>query len=157
MCVCVCVCVCVCISPHSRVSPPHRAGLPVLYSSFPLALFTHCSVYMSVLLSQFVPPSSSPTVSTSLLSVPALQVGSSITIFLDPICVLICDVCFSLSDLLYMTDSRSIHISTNDSILFLLTYMYSTSYEMPGWMNPKLESKFLGEISITSDMQIIPL
>ena len=56
-----------------------------------------------------------------------------------------------------MTDSRSIHISTNDSVLFLLTYMCSTSYEMPGWMNPKLESRFLGEISITSDMQIIPL
>ena len=56
-----------------------------------------------------------------------------------------------------MTDSRSIHISTDDSVLFLLTYMCSTSYEMPGWMNPKLESRFLGEISITSDMQIIPL
>ena len=32
-----------------------------------------------------------------------------------------------------------------------LTYMQSTSCKMPGWMNPKLESRLLGEISITSD------
>ena len=32
-----------------------------------------------------------------------------------------------------------------------LTYMQSTSYEMPGWMKHKLESRFPGEISITSD------
>ena len=37
-----------------------------------------------------------------------------------------------------------------------LTYMWSTSYEMPGWMKHKLESRSLGEISITSDMQMIP-
>ena len=37
-----------------------------------------------------------------------------------------------------------------------LTYMQSTSWEMPGWVNRKLESRFLGEISITSDMQITP-
>ena len=38
-----------------------------------------------------------------------------------------------------------------------LTYMQSTSCEMPGWMNRKLESRLPGEISPTSDMQIIPL
>ena len=32
-----------------------------------------------------------------------------------------------------------------------LTYMQSTSWEMPGWMKHKLESRFPGEISITSD------
>ena len=37
-----------------------------------------------------------------------------------------------------------------------LTYMQSTSCEMPGWMNYKLGSRFPGEISITSDMQMIP-
>ena len=37
-----------------------------------------------------------------------------------------------------------------------LTYMQSTSYEMPGWMKYKLESRLLGEISITSDMQMTP-
>ena len=38
-----------------------------------------------------------------------------------------------------------------------LTYMQSTSCEMLGWMNHKLGSRLLGEISITSDMQVIPL
>ena len=37
-----------------------------------------------------------------------------------------------------------------------LTYMQNTSYEMPGWVNHKLESRLLGEIT-TSDMQVIPL
>ena len=32
-----------------------------------------------------------------------------------------------------------------------LTYMQSTSCEMPGWMKHKLESRLLGEILITSD------
>ena len=36
----------------------------------------------------------------------------------------------------------------------LLTYMQSTSYEMPGWIKHKLESRLMGEISITSDMQM---
>ena len=35
-------------------------------------------------------------------------------------------------------------------------YMQSTSYEMPGWMTHKLESRLLGEIPTTSDMQMIP-
>ena len=35
-----------------------------------------------------------------------------------------------------------------------LTSMQSTSCEMPGWMNHKLESRLPGEISIISDMQI---
>ena len=38
-----------------------------------------------------------------------------------------------------------------------LTYMHSTSFEIPGWMKHKLESRLPGEISITSDMQMIPL
>ena len=37
-----------------------------------------------------------------------------------------------------------------------LTYMQSTSWEMLGWMKDKLESRLPGEISITSDMQIVP-
>ena len=35
-----------------------------------------------------------------------------------------------------------------------LTSMQSTSCEMLGWMKHKLESRLLGEISITSDMQM---
>ena len=38
-----------------------------------------------------------------------------------------------------------------------LTCIQSISYEMPGWMNDKLESRLTGEISTTSEMQIIPL
>ena len=34
-------------------------------------------------------------------------------------------------------------------------HMQSTSCEMPGWMTHKLESRFLGEISTTSDIQMI--
>ena len=37
-----------------------------------------------------------------------------------------------------------------------LTYMQSTSCEMLGWMKHKLESRLLGEISITLDMQMTP-
>ena len=33
-----------------------------------------------------------------------------------------------------------------------LTYLESTSYEMPGWMQHKLELRLLEEISITSNM-----
>jgi len=37
-----------------------------------------------------------------------------------------------------------------------LNYMQSTSCKMLGWMKHKLESRLLGEISITSDMQMTP-
>ena len=37
-----------------------------------------------------------------------------------------------------------------------LIYMQSTSREMLVWMKHKLESRFPGEISITSDMQMTP-
>ena len=37
-----------------------------------------------------------------------------------------------------------------------LTYMDSASWEMPSRIKDKLESRLLGEIPITSDMQMIP-
>ena len=37
-----------------------------------------------------------------------------------------------------------------------LTYMQSTSREVPGWIKHKLELRLLGEISITSEMQMTP-
>ena len=37
-----------------------------------------------------------------------------------------------------------------------LTSMQSTSCEMLGWMNHRLESRLPGEISTTSDMQMTP-
>ena len=46
-----------------------EAELPVLYSSFPPAIFfTHGSVHMSVLLSQFVSPSRPPTLGPQVSS-----------------------------------------------------------------------------------------
>ena len=41
--------------------------------------------------------------------------------------------------------------------LAYLTYMLSISCKMQGWMKHKLESRLPGEISITSDRQMIPL
>ena len=35
-----------------------------------------------------------------------------------------------------------------------LTSMQNTSCKLPGWMNHKLESRLLGEIPTTSDMQM---
>ena len=40
--------------------------------------------------------------------------------------------------------------------LAFLTSIQGTSCEMPDWMKLKLESRLWGEISVTSDMQIIP-
>ena len=54
--------------PHPTPLGHHRVSgwLPVLYSNIsPAICFTHGSVYMSMLLSPFVPLSPSPTVSTS--------------------------------------------------------------------------------------------
>ena len=61
------------LSPHPLPTPPGHyrapAGLPVWYSSVPLGIyFTLGSVHMSMLLSQFVPPSPSPTASSSPVS-----------------------------------------------------------------------------------------
>ena len=51
---------------------------------------------------------------------------------------------------------RKEHVRAVFCELAYLTYRQSTSWEMLGWMMHKLESRFPGEISITSDMQMIP-
>jgi len=48
------------------------------------------------------------------------------------------------------------HVKAIYCHLDYLTYMQSTSCEMPGWMKHKLESRLPAEISITSDMQMTP-
>ena len=59
----------------------------------------------------------------------------------------------------------SIRVFSNESVLcnrwpnchpVYLTYMQSRSCKMPGWVKHKLESRLPGEISVTSDMQVIP-
>ena len=75
--------------PPLQVVTKHRADLPVLCSCFPLAIhFTFDSVYISMLLSHFVPASPSPTVSSSPFStsasISALPLGSSVLFFQIP-------------------------------------------------------------------------
>ena len=50
---------------------------------------------------------------------------------------------------------KGVHLGCILSPVYL-TYMQSTSCEMPGWIKHKLESRFLGEMSITLDMQMTP-
>lgn len=86
--------ICLHICPASGASLPpdpipplefiteHPAELPLLNSSFPLAVYlTYGSIYVSMLLSQFIPPSPCPSASTILhvcVSIPALHIGSSV-------------------------------------------------------------------------------
>ena len=60
-------------------------------------------------------------------------------------------------DMEQQTDSKlgKEYIKTAYSHPAYLTYMQGTSCGMPGWMKHKLESRLLGEISITSDMLVI--
>ena len=62
------------------------------------------------------------------------------------------------SDMEQQTDSKlgQEYIKAICCHLAYLTYMQSTSCEMPGWMKHKLESRLLGGISITADMQMTP-
>ena len=61
-------------------------------------------------------------------------------------------------DMQQQTDSKLRKESIKDVYCHpaYLTYMQSTSCEMPGWMKQKLGSRLLGEISITSDTQMTP-
>ena len=111
-----------------QVVTKHLADLPVLCSCFPLAIyFTFGSVYMSMPLSHFVPahPSPSPcpqvhSLCLHLYSCPAPTFIRTI-IFQIPYIWLAYGICFSHSDLtlLCMTDSKSIHLATNNSVSFL--------------------------------------
>ena len=61
-------------------------------------------------------------------------------------------------DMKQQTDSKS-GKEYNKAVYCLpayLTYIQSTSCEMPGWMKHRLESRLQGEIPITSDMKMIP-
>ena len=55
------------LPPYPTALGCHSFGLPASYSKFPLAIcFTYGNVYVSVLLSQVIPLSPSPTVTESL-------------------------------------------------------------------------------------------
>ena len=55
-----------------------------------------------------------------------------------------------------MTDSGKVYIKAVYRHPAYLTYMQSTSCEMPGWVKHKLELRLLEEILITSGIQITP-
>ena len=101
------------------------------YSTFLLLIyFIHISIYMSIPISKFIPPpphSFSPLgdhmfVLYIFVSISSLQTDSPVTFFYIPhICVNIQSLFFSFwLTSLYMTVSRSIHASTNDSISLFL-------------------------------------
>ena len=52
--------------------------------------------------------------------------------------------------------SRNQYVNADYCHPAYLTYMQSTSCKMLGWMKHKLQSRLLGEISVTSDMQMTP-
>ena len=51
---------------------------------------------------------------------------------------------------------RKEYVKTVYHHLAYLTYMPSTSCEMPDWMKQKRESRLPGEISVTSDRHMTP-
>ena len=96
------------LSHPSRLSQSNRFELPESYSKFPLDVyFTNGNVYVSRVLSQFIPPSPSPPGSTSLFSMsaspllPCRQVHQYHLSRLH-IYALIYNICFSLSDLIFL-------------------------------------------------------
>ena len=95
------------------------------------------SVYISIPLSQFIPPSPSPSpdVHKSILSVcisiPALQIGSSVPFFYIPYICINIQYCFSLSELLPVlaivnATSVNIDIYLSFSIIIFSGYMPSS-------------------------------
>ena len=51
---------------------------------------------------------------------------------------------------------KGVHIKAVYCHPAYITYIQTTSHEMPGWMKHKLESRLPGEMVITSDMQMTP-
>ena len=109
-------------SPYSIPLGHHRVPgwAPWFYTNFPITIyFIHGSVYMSMLLSQFIAPSLSPAVSTSMFST-----GFISTIFLESICVCVC-VCVNMQNLFFyfwftllcITGSRFIHLTITDKFI----------------------------------------
>ena len=108
--------------PPLYVVTEHQVEFPMVISNFPLAIcFTNGNVYISLLLSQFIPPSPAPAMSISLFSM-----SESLLYHFKQVhqyhfsrfylYALIYDTCFSLSDLFHcITGSRFIHITGTDS------------------------------------------
>ena len=91
--------------PTHSPSHPSRSSRSTELSFLLVIYFTHDSLYMSMLLSQFVPPSPShTTVTTSLVSTspfPSYRWVPQYHFSRFHMYVLIANICFSLSDLFY--------------------------------------------------------
>ena len=61
----------------------------------------------------------------------------------------------SLLSIYYQYGSTGKRVQQGCTLSPYLTYMQSISWEMPGWMTHKLESRLPGEISTTSDILIV--
>ena len=59
----------------------------------------------------------------------------------------------------YVCDKTIIYIIYTHTHTHTHTYIYIYTHTlfMPGWMNHKLESRLLGEMSTTSERQMVPL
>ena len=115
----------------TSLTPSHPTGhhrapcwAPCFRQQLPTSNLFYTVVYTSILLYQFVSPSPSHPMSIFYICILFLSCKQahlyhlSINRFHRD--ALIYDICFSLSDLvLPMTDSRSIHITTNDSVVDL--------------------------------------
>ena len=105
------------------------------------------------------PPCPSPTPGVHSNSCPSSQwchlaISSSVVPFSSCPQSLPASESFSMSQL-FACGGQSTGVSALASFLPNNT-QDCTSWEMPGWMKHKLESRLLGEISITSDTQMIP-
>ena len=100
--------------PHTPPSPlcvitEHWAELPVLHSGFPLAIrFTHGSVYMSSLISQFIPHSPSPNMST-LWSCPGTRFLRTAVLDSTHMCQ------YTIFGFLFLINARALDPSPRDS------------------------------------------
>ena len=113
-------------SHPSELSQTTGFQLPASYSKFPLCIYvTYGNICVSMLLFQFVPPSPSPTVSTSLFSTsasPVLPCKQILPCYLSRLHIyaLIYNIYFSLSGLLH-----SVHQALGSSTSLELTQMSS--------------------------------
>ena len=117
------------LPPHPISPGCHRAPkfeLLAAYSKFPLAIcFTYGNVYVSTLLSQFVPPSPSPNIFTSLFSM-------SVSPFMHAKSL---QLCLTLCDLMDCSPpGSSVHGISQARILEWVTISSSRGASQPrGW------------------------
>ena len=137
-------------APHPPTSlGHHRAKFPMLYSSFPPAIyFTHADAYISILLSQFVPPSFPHCAHKSFLnicvSIPALQIGLSVPFSRLHTYALIYDIrttTFKVPILIWIWHTCKRNPKTHLSLITLSLTYYAQDWKKTVWCNQEFEEK----------------